>query len=116
VMLAGGPSPFGTIGQAGNVDEWEETEGDLLNDTTNTPRGIRGGDWTVTLSTLGQSSSYRGVIFPPGGHPINVGFRVISVLPEPGTTCIAAMAVFPICLRFRRRKSPHRIRLFRFIL
>ena len=43
-MLAGGLSPYGTDGQGGNVWEWEETEYDLVNDSSSSIRGIRGGD------------------------------------------------------------------------
>ena len=31
VTIAGGLSPYGTIGQGGNVWEWEETDFDLVN-------------------------------------------------------------------------------------
>ncbi len=45
IMLAGGPSPFGTVAQAGNVYEWEETEVDLVNDNLQANRGERGSAW-----------------------------------------------------------------------
>ncbi|MAT71026.1 MAG: hypothetical protein CMJ58_16050 [Planctomycetaceae bacterium] len=50
VYLAGGPSPFGTVGQVGNVAEWDETEADLVNDDVLGNRGIRGASW-LTLTT-----------------------------------------------------------------
>jgi sulfatase modifying factor 1 len=50
VMLAGGASPYGTVGQAGNVVEYEETEGDLVNDSPGAQRGERGASWIVSLS------------------------------------------------------------------
>ena len=84
VYLAGGASPYGTVGQAGNIGEWEETESDLVNDMREANRGIRGGDWIPSLTTLDLSSSYRTVIFLPTGKPINGGFRVASTpIPEP---------------------------------
>jgi formylglycine-generating enzyme len=102
VTLAGGASPYGTVGQAANVAEWEETESDLVNDTPSAPRGVRGLDWGISSSPLGMSSSYRTVIFPPTGNPVNGGFRVASVVPEPGTLCLAAAVLF-VCSSWPRR-------------
>ena len=34
ITLAGGLSPYGTMGQGGNVYEWMETEDDLANNST----------------------------------------------------------------------------------
>ena len=34
ITLAGGLSPYGTMGQGGNVLEWQETEFDLVNDSS----------------------------------------------------------------------------------
>jgi len=51
IMDAGGLSPFGIMGQGGNVFEWEETEFDLTNDTVSSARGIRGGNWTSSPSS-----------------------------------------------------------------
>ena len=45
ITLAGGLSPYGVMGQAGNVFEWEETESDLMNDNGSSDRGARG-DWS----------------------------------------------------------------------
>jgi len=38
-------SPYGTAGQGGNVFEWEETDFDLVNDSSSSARGVRGGYW-----------------------------------------------------------------------
>lgn len=100
VMLAGGQSPYGTVGQAGNVWEWEETERDLINDMPDAHRGIRGGDWNPSLSTLDLSSSYRGGIITADSHPINVGFRVASTsIPEPTSLWLIACGVWTLLLR-----------------
>lgn len=109
VMLAGGPSPYGTVAQAGNVVEWEETEADLVNDSTNglTPRGVRGDDWSPSLSPIGLSSSYRGVIFPAQGQPSNGGFRIVSVVPEPHTALLTLFALLPAILHRRRKHVIH---------
>ena len=82
VTQAGGPSPFGTVAQAGNVSEWEETEADLLNDEPQENRGFRGGD--KLSGPLGISSSSRSTFRLPNSGGGVRGFRVASV-PEPGT-------------------------------
>ena len=43
--LAGGLSPYGTMGQGGNVREWEETEFESVNDNPSADRGLRGRGW-----------------------------------------------------------------------
>jgi hypothetical protein len=45
IMLAGGLSPYGVMGQAGNIFEWEETEFDFVNDAGSSDRWVRGGEW-----------------------------------------------------------------------
>ncbi|MCG8448092.1 MAG: SUMF1/EgtB/PvdO family nonheme iron enzyme, partial [Pirellulales bacterium] len=47
ITQAGGLSPYSTMGQGGNVWEWEETDGDLVNDSISNSgiRGRRGGSW-----------------------------------------------------------------------
>ena len=54
ITLAGGLSPYGTMGQGGNVWEWEETDFDLVNDSTvsSSARGVRGGGWTSVSGSL----------------------------------------------------------------
>jgi hypothetical protein len=98
VYLAGGPSPYGTVGQPGNVIEWEETELDLVNDDPAAQRGARGGDWISSITPLDLSSAFRNSALP-GREPLNVGFRVASV-PEPST--ILLLAEFA-ALTMRRR-------------
>lgn len=85
VMLAGGASPFGTVGQAGNVWEWEETARNLFNNSTSEQRGIRGDDWKMSPSESDPfliSNAARGGT-QPSREPSDVGFRVASVVPEP---------------------------------
>jgi Sulfatase-modifying factor enzyme 1 len=43
ITLAGGLSAYGTMAQGGNVNEWDETEVDLVNDGSSPLRGWRGG-------------------------------------------------------------------------
>ena len=80
ITLAGGLSPYGTMGQGGNAYEWEETAFSLLNNSSSSVRGIRGGGWVYGSSTL-SSSNRTGS--SPAGELIFVGFRVASI-PNPG--------------------------------
>jgi formylglycine-generating enzyme len=91
ITLAGGLSPYGTMGQGGNVYEWEETDFDLVNGPTVTSgaRGIRGGDWSYGSGFL-SSSNRQGIGNPKVGLN-NIGFRVAST-PEPSTLLLSALA------------------------
>lgn len=60
VMRAGGMSPYGTVGQGGNVWEWMETESDMVNDSVESPRQIRGGSWF----SLNVGSTVRSSLHP----------------------------------------------------
>lgn len=92
ITAAGGLSPYGTMGQSGNVYEWEETDFDLVNDASSSARGLRGGFW----DSIDFSSSYRSSINPPFGRNSFTGFRVASnAVPEPSALlllCFASLA------------------------
>jgi len=91
-------SPYGTAGQGGNVFEWEETDFDLVNDSTSSARGVRGGNWIFDSSFL--LSSFRNS-FNPSSELILIGFRVASI-PEPSSLllfCFGALGV--VALRRR---------------
>jgi formylglycine-generating enzyme required for sulfatase activity len=75
VTQAGGLSPFGTMGQGGNVWEWNEAAID------SSSRGLRGGDWYDYPSSL--AASYREYYGSPT-YEGTLGFRVASV-PEPAS-------------------------------
>lgn len=99
ITLAGGLSPFGTMGQGGNVAEWEETAFDLTNSSASEARGVRGGHWKNNSGLL--SSSLRLSVSSPATSNIEVGFRVAllsnaAAVPEPGT--LAMVTVFTACL------------------
>ncbi len=100
IFNAGGLSPFGTMAQAGNVYEWEETEIDLINDTVDGRRGLRGGDWQLTRS-LSSSSAHASL--PPNVSIGGVGFRVVAI-PEPRSVLISSFSAV-IMLFSARRKS-----------
>jgi formylglycine-generating enzyme len=78
ITLAGGLSPYGTMGQGGNVYEWEETEYDLVNNSSLSVRGVRGGDLGFDPSSLLSSLRFNN---PPSLGSATLGFRVASV-PE----------------------------------
>ncbi len=89
---AGILSPYGTMGQGGNVWEWNET-------AIGSSRGLRGGIWNGDSGSLAASSrGFNG----PTNEGNNVGFRVASV-PEPGSTALLVCGLLSlICLRRRR--------------
>lgn len=87
---AGIESPYGTVGQGGNVWEWDETSYDYLNNDPNEGRAIRGGDWDVSNSTNTPNSAYYTGKWHRNGaaDPLTrtgIGLRVASLfVPEPG--------------------------------
>ncbi len=97
IQLAGGSSPFGTVAQAGNVWEWDETEFDLLNNDPEAIRGVRGGDWGLTITDLDISSSFRSKALPTNAIG-DVGFRIASI-PEPNTMWLIVSSVIAMLLR-----------------
>jgi formylglycine-generating enzyme required for sulfatase activity len=74
---AGGLSPYGTMGQDGNVWQWNET-------AIGSSRGLRGGYWDGNSDFL--AASYRNGRNPSVGTSV-IGFRVASseAVPEPGS-------------------------------
>ena len=68
---AGGLSAYGTMGQNGNVWEWNESAFDGINDSSSENRAIRGGGWLNAENFL--RSSYR-VNDPPTSSSTRCGF------------------------------------------
>jgi sulfatase modifying factor 1 len=95
-------SPYGTAGQGGNVFEWEETDFDLVNDSSSSAPGVRGGYWVYFSS--GLLSSVRSDYFIPSKEVRSVGFRVASIIPEPSTLLLGALASVGLMM-WRRRLS-----------
>lgn len=83
-------SPYGTLDQGGNVNEWNETA------VYSWARGARGGGWR---SNSGNLAAFSGGAGDPATTFNDIGFRVASV-PEPdsiamllaGAACLLACA------------------------
>ena len=52
ITNAGGLSAYGTMGQGGNVWEWNETAYDGTNNTAGENRELRGGSWDIDVSDI----------------------------------------------------------------
>jgi hypothetical protein len=87
VASAGGLSPYGTMGQGGNIFEWNESAFDGTNSSASENRDIRGGNWFDSELYLRSSIRYD---VDPSLENYDLGFRVASV-PEP-STCVMALA------------------------
>jgi formylglycine-generating enzyme required for sulfatase activity len=101
VNLAGGLSAYGTMGQNGNVFEWQESAFDGINNWEFDDRAIRGGYWLGGV--FYQRSSGRDYI-PPILSDSHIGFRVASV-PEPTSTVLMCSASLLAIARRRRRAA-----------
>ena len=105
IMLGGGPSPFGTVAQAGNVWEWEETAVDLVNNNPNENRGFRGDNWsTIIGEPFSLSSSFRHSFWLPISSVGDVGFRVASI-PEPSAVWIIVFGISAMLFSRRLARS-----------
>lgn len=96
VTLAGGLSPYGTMGQGGNVFELEESDFNLTNAPTTDARGLRGGYWSSGVLNL---SSANRLSSAPGNQQSFIGFRVAAVIPEPSTAVLIVCASLSFFLR-----------------
>ena len=100
VDSAGGLSPYGTMGQGGNVYEWNESAFAGTNSSSSEARAVRGGAWFDDVIFL--RSSFRGSMGPAGENG-SIGFRVASV-PEPSTYALLLMAGAGALWWARRRR------------
>jgi formylglycine-generating enzyme required for sulfatase activity len=92
------PSYYGTFDQGGNVSEWNENAGNVGGFYF---RDVRGGSWVNSASFLAASNSS---LVNPALEQSDIGFRVATVVPEPGTVAILFIGSVATILR-RRRKS-----------
>jgi formylglycine-generating enzyme required for sulfatase activity len=100
VDSAGGLSPYGTMGQGGNVFEWSESAFSGSNDISSENRAIRGGFWNSP--EIGLRSVARGSVDPTAEED-RFGFRVASV-PEPSTYALLLLGAGAVYI-WKRRKS-----------
>jgi len=91
-------SPYGTFDQGGNLWEWNENEQTL----GYSPRGVRGGGWFGGAGYLAASSP--GSYAPTSAYNF-VGFRVASLVPEPGPGLLGMTAVLGLVASRRRRAN-----------
>jgi len=98
ITSAGGLSAYGTMGQGGNVWEWNETAYDGTNDTAGENRELRGGSWS--------SGGYLGAAYRYGRSPtdenFSYGFRV-AMVPEPSAFSLLAIGLGGLAMMRRRR-------------
>jgi len=97
---AGGLSAYGTMGQGGNVWEWNETAYDGINNTTGESREVRGGSWTDLNYSYSDASSRNDKVGPTG-QIYSYGFRVASI-PEPSSLSLLVLGAAVVALRRKR--------------
>jgi formylglycine-generating enzyme required for sulfatase activity len=90
-------SPYGTFDQGGNIYEWNEQ---MVNVSGPGGRGLRGGSWGLSFESIAASiPSYSGA----SNEHDNFGFRVASLVPEPGTSLLVMTGLAGLAARQRRR-------------
>jgi formylglycine-generating enzyme required for sulfatase activity len=89
----GSASPYGTFDQGGNVWEWNEQIVSLN-------RGVRGGSFGDGAGVLAASWPY---FLHLSGENASFGFRVASLVPEPGTSLLVMTGLAGLAARQRRR-------------
>lgn len=98
VNNVGGLSAYGTMGQDGNVFEWDESASDGVNNSSSELRAIRGGGWNDPEDFLRSSIRAQ---FDPSDPGTFLGFRVASV-PEPMSSMLMIGSGSMLLLRRRR--------------
>jgi formylglycine-generating enzyme required for sulfatase activity len=104
VYQAGGLSPYGTMGQGGNVFQWEESAYSGANTDPAGARTIRGGRWDDASAYI--QSSYR-LDFAPSQPLPDIGFRVaeLGAVPEPSTYALFGIGAIGMLMVLRRKKA-----------
>jgi formylglycine-generating enzyme required for sulfatase activity len=87
VLLSGGLSPYGTMGQGGNIWQWEESAWDGSNDVSHGRCGICGGGWDAGSGALQSAFRDDGIFLRESGglayESYGVGFRVARKTTPP---------------------------------
>jgi len=110
VNNAGGLSPYGTMAQGGNVQEWNESAFSGAYDSATAPREIRGGAWHFGFAwdTGGLIASTREGLDPDlrfsDDTYYRLGFRVASI-PEPSSAFLILLAGGALMLKRLARRS-----------
>jgi formylglycine-generating enzyme required for sulfatase activity len=88
VFQAGGLSPYGTMGQGGNLWQWAETPWRTSNSDTQGARVFRGGGWYNSAGDLLSAYRYYNYGSFPDYEADGFGFRVArkATLPPPPIT------------------------------
>ena len=102
VDQSGGLSPYGTMGQNGNVYELLESARDGVNDVSSENRAMRGGGFNNPEGAM--RSSFRNFTAPTS-TVTSIGYRVASV-PEPSCT-VLLFGTGMMWLARRRRGLSH---------
>ncbi|MFO7181774.1 MAG: SUMF1/EgtB/PvdO family nonheme iron enzyme [Pseudomonadota bacterium] len=94
----GSPSPYGTFDQEGNLFEWtEERTPNIFGGSPGTNRLAGGGAFTIPSPGLDGWAS-----FGPSTQSATTGFRVVSLVPEPGTIGLLLMGLAGLSVARRR--------------
>jgi formylglycine-generating enzyme required for sulfatase activity len=101
VDSAGGLSPYGTMGQGGNVSEWSESAFDGSNNSSSEDRAFRFAAFSDLVDRISRMGD-RVAIGPPSAAS-DLGFRVASV-PEPSTYALLLMTGAGALWLARRRR------------
>ena len=100
---AGGLSPYGTMGQGGNVVELTESAFDGINDLATDLRELRGGSWFFSAADMNSLDRESYLAISSTSLYIGLqGFRVASV-PEPSALSLLAAGLGGLALLRLRR-------------
>jgi len=112
IYQAGGRSSYGTMGQGGNIQEWQESSSDGTNNNVGDQRMVRGGYWYGGSSDALDSSTRSS--FGPSTDIVNLGLRVASVsgivpdnpaIPEPSTYALFGLGALALVIAYRRKMA-----------
>ena len=88
-------SAYGTFDQSGNISEWSQDSIQSIY------RGVRGGSFSDYVASL--QAGYR-IARDPTWEKSDVGFRVASVVPEPGSITLLVCGLVTSLMWWRRRR------------
>jgi hypothetical protein len=107
ISNAGGLSAWGTMGQGGNVWEWNETAIDGVNNSADETRTMRGGSWINPSGYMSAWDRYGNYPVDDGdsgnvnASNLSLGFRV-AIIPEPSALSLLAVGLGALAMKRRR--------------